>query len=69
MVMSNRLVMISEHTKVEELGLDFFYPEIWGLLSVAILCIIAFLFTVLWLLAVWKYVQLKDRRQHAIHSR
>jgi hypothetical protein len=67
MVMSNRLAMISEHTKVEELGLDFFYPEVWDLLPVAILCIIAIMFTVLWLLAVWEYVRLMDRRLYATH--
>jgi hypothetical protein len=66
--MSNRLAMISKHTKVEELGLDFFYLEVWDLLPVAILCIIAILFTVLWLLVVWEYVRLKDRRRHTIHS-
>ena len=64
--MSNRLAMISEHTKVEELGLDFFYPDVWDLLPVAILCAISILFTVLWLLVVWEYEQLKDRRWHPI---
>jgi len=60
--MSNWVEIIAEHTKFEELRLDFFYPDVWDLLPVAILCVIAILFTVLWLLAVWEYVRLKDRR-------
>ena len=66
--MSNWLVMIPEHTKVEELGLNIFYPDVWNLLSVIMLCGISILFTVFWLLAVWEYVWLKDRRQNAIHT-
>ena len=66
--MSKCLVLISERATIEELGLDFSYPDVWDLLPVAILCVISILFTVLWLLAVWEYVWLKDRRRHAIHS-
>ena len=66
--MSNWLTLISEHAKIEELGLDFSYPDVWDLLPVAILCVISILFTVLWLLAVWEYVRLKDRRGHATHG-
>jgi len=67
-VMSMCLVLISERAKIEELGLDFSYPDVWDLLPVAILCVISILFTVLWLLAVWEYVRLKDRRQHATNK-
>jgi len=63
--MSKCLVLISEHAKIEELGLDFFYPDVWDLLPVAILCGISILFAVLWLLVVWEYVRLRDRRRHA----
>ena len=66
--MSNWLKVISEHAKIEELGLDFPYPDVWDLLPVAIICGISILFTVMWLLAVWEYVRLKDRREHAIHG-
>jgi len=54
--MSKCLVLISESVKIEELGLDFPYPDVWVLLPVAILCVISILFTVLWLLAIWEYV-------------
>jgi len=66
--MSNWLVLISEHAKIEELGLDFSYPDVWDLLPVAILCVISILFTVLWLLAVWEYVWLKDRQRDATND-
>ena len=56
-------VLISESVKFEELGLDFFYPDIEDLLPAAILCGISILLTVLWLLAVCEYVWLKDRQQ------
>ena len=62
-VMSKCLVLISERAKVEELGLDFSYPDVGDLLPVTILCGISILFTALWLLAVWEYVQLRDRQQ------
>jgi hypothetical protein len=67
-VMSKCLVLISERVKVEELGLDFSYPDVWDLLPVAILCVISILFTVLWLLAVWEYVRLRDIRRHATNG-
>jgi hypothetical protein len=60
--MSKCFVLISEHAKIEELGLNFPYPDVWDLLPVAILCVISILFTILWLLAVWEYVRLRDRR-------
>ena len=47
-VMSKCLVLISEHAKIEELGLDFPYPDVWDLLPVAIaghsvrLCLLCF---------------------------
>ena len=70
--MGKFLVLISEHAKVDELGLDFSYPDVWDLLPVAILvavlCVISILFTVLWLLAVWEYVRLKDRRGRTTHG-
>ena len=44
-VMSNCFVLTSEHTKIEELGLDFPYPDVWDLLPIAILCVTAILFT------------------------
>jgi hypothetical protein len=66
--MSKCLFLISEHAKIEELGLDFSYPDVWDLLPVAILCVISILFTVLWLLAVWEYVWLKDRRRHTTNE-
>jgi len=62
-VMSKCLLLISECAKIEELGLDFSYPDLLDLLPVAILCGISILFTVLWLLAVWEYVWLRDRKQ------
>ncbi len=61
-VMSKCLVLIYERAKVEELELDFSYPDVWDLLPVVILCVISILFTVFCLLAVWEYVRLKDRR-------
>lgn len=66
--MNKCLVLISEHAKIEELGLDFSYPDVWDLLPVAILCVISILFTVLWLLTVWEYVWLKYRRRHAANE-
>jgi len=48
-VMSKCLLLISERAKIEELGLDFSYPDVWDLLPVTILCGISILFTVLWL--------------------
>ena len=60
--MSNWVAMITEYTKVEELRLDFFYPDVWNLLPIAVLCVISILFTVLWLLAIWEYVRLKGRQ-------
>ena len=57
-VMRKCLVLISEHAKIEELGLDFPYPDVWDLLPVVILCGISILLTVLWLLAVCEYVWL-----------
>lgn len=62
------LMLIYEYAKIEELELDLPYPDVWDLLPVAILCVISILFTVLWLLVVWEYVRLKDRRRHSIHS-
>ena len=59
--MSKCLVLISERVEVEELVLGFSYPDVWDLLPVAILFVISILFTVLWLLAVWEYMRLKDR--------
>ena len=61
-VMSKCLVLISERAKVEELGLDFSYPDVWDLLPVAVLCVISILFTVLWLLVLWEYVQRRTRQ-------
>jgi hypothetical protein len=61
--MSNWLEVNSEHARIEEMGLDFSYPDVWDLLPVAILCVISILFTILWLLAVWEYVRLRDRKQ------
>ena len=49
--------MIFEHARIEELKLDFFYPDAWDLLPVAVLCVITILFTVLWMLAVWEYMR------------
>jgi hypothetical protein len=68
-VMSKCLMLIYEHAKIEEQGLDFSYPDLWDLLPVVILCVIQILFTALWLLAVCEHVRLKDRQQHAIHLR
>jgi hypothetical protein len=56
-------MLISEHARIEELGLDLPNPDVWDLLPVAILCGISILFTILWLLAVWEYVWLRDRKQ------
>jgi len=61
--MSKCLVLISEHAKIEELGLDFSYPDIGDLLPVAILCGISVLLTVLWLLAVCEYLCLRGRQK------
>jgi hypothetical protein len=61
-IISEWFQFISEPKKSEELGLDFSYPDVWDLLPVTILCGISILFTVLWLLAVWEYVRLKDRQ-------
>jgi len=36
-VMSKYLVLISEYAKVEELGLDFSYPDVEDLLPIAII--------------------------------
>ena len=60
--MSKCLVLISERANIKELGLDFSYLDVGDLLPVAILCGISILFTVLWLLAVWEYVRLKERQ-------
>jgi hypothetical protein len=65
-VISKCLMWISEHTKIGEQGLDVSYLDLWDLLPIAILCGISILFTVLWLLAVWEYVWLKDRGKHPI---
>jgi len=62
-VMSKCLMLISEHAKIEELGLDFSYPDVWNLLPVPTLCGTSILVTALWLLAVWEYVQLRGRQQ------
>ena len=61
-VMSKCLVLISERAKIEELVLDFSYPDVRVLLPVAILCEISILLTVLWLLVVWEYVRLGDKQ-------
>ena len=66
--MGKCLVLISESVKYEEFGLDFSYLNVWDLLPVAILCGISILFSVLWLLIVWEYVRLKDRRHHATNE-
>ncbi len=60
-VMSKYLVLISGRAKIEELGLDFSYPDVGDLLPVVILCAILILLTALWLLTVWVYVLLRGR--------
>ena len=60
--MSKCLVLVSESVKFEELGLDFSYPDVGDLLPVTIFCGISILFTALWLLSVWEYVQLRERQ-------
>ena len=62
-VMSKGRGLISERAKVEELGLDFSYPDVGDLLLVIFLCGISILLTALWLLTVWLYMLLRDRQQ------
>ena len=60
--MSKWLVLISERMEPEELVLDFSYLDIGDLIPVVILCAISILFTALWLLVVWEYMQLRDKK-------
>jgi|GEM_PF-1558297 len=59
--MSNWLALVLEPVKTEKPGLNFAYPDGGDLLPVTILCGISILRIVLWLLAVWEYVLLKDQ--------
>jgi hypothetical protein len=61
-------VLISEHAKIEELGLDFSSLDVLDLLPVAILCGISILFIALWLLAVWEYLHLRSSRRRATNG-
>ena len=61
-IMSKYLLLISEHAEMEELGLNFSYPDIVILLPLVIICGISILLIVLWLLVVWEYLRLRDKQ-------
>lgn len=63
MVMNNWLTMIYEHAKIQELRMNFPYPDVWDLLPIAILCVISIFCTVLWLLVIWEYMWLKNKKR------
>jgi hypothetical protein len=51
--------LVSERAEVEELVLDFSYPDIVDLMPVVVICVISVMSIVIWLLVVWKYTQNK----------
>ena len=62
--MSKWLELVSERAEVEELVLDFSYPDIVDLMPVVVICVISVMSIVLWLLVVWIYTQNKMRPEN-----
>lgn len=56
------LVTITEHAKVEELGLDFYYPDMADLLPLIIICGISLLLAILWLILVLECIRPRERK-------